>query len=145
MGHSRPNHPQTQGKDERFHRTLKLEVIGRRGYGSLAQCQSAFDAWREIYNAVRPHQSLNQQPPISRYRCSGRSFPSVLPPVEYLPDDQIRKVDKNGYLSYGHHRYFVGEGLHAESVAIRPTCTDGLLEVFFCKHKVREIDLQNPS
>ncbi|QGZ42748.1 IS481 family transposase [Pseudoduganella flava] len=145
VGHSRPNHPQTQGKDERFHRTLKLEVIGRKGYGSLAQCQRAFDDWREIYNTVRPHQALNQQPPISRYRCSGRSFPSVLPPIEYLPDDQVRKVSKLGYISYRNQSFFVGEGLYAELVAIRPTGTDGVLEVYFCKHKVRQIDLQNPS
>ena len=141
--HSRPHHPQTNGKDERFHRTLKLEVIGRRGYGSLAQCQTAFDQWREVYNNVRPHQALDQQPPISRYRPSGRSLPNVLPAIEYLPGDVIRKVDPKGYISYANQRHFVGEGLRAELVGIRPTEVDGLTEVYFCRHKVRQIDLRD--
>jgi transposase InsO family protein len=55
VGHSRPYHPQTQGKDERFHRTLKLEVITRRGFPTIAACQEAFDEWRATYNHLRPH------------------------------------------------------------------------------------------
>ena len=141
--HSRPHHPQTNGKDERFHRTLKLEVINRRGYGSLAQCQSAFDQWREVYNCVRPHQALDQQPPISRYRPSGRSLPRVLLPVEYLPGDAVRKVDAKGYICYANRRFFVGEGLRAELVGVRPTAEDGVSEVYFCRHKVTQIDLRN--
>src|SRR5205807_8775954 len=46
LGHGRPFHPQTQGKDERFHRTLNAEVIGRRAFRDLADCQRRFDEWR---------------------------------------------------------------------------------------------------
>src|SRR5205807_4484324 len=50
VSHGRPYHPQTQGKDERFHRTLTAEVIGRRAFADLAECQRRFDAWRVVYN-----------------------------------------------------------------------------------------------
>lgn len=50
--HGRPYHPQTQGKDERFHRTLKLELLDRTVFADLSQAQAAFDAWREVYNTT---------------------------------------------------------------------------------------------
>jgi transposase InsO family protein len=45
VSHSRPYHPQTQGKDERFHRTLKRELLERNGFNSIPICQTAFDQW----------------------------------------------------------------------------------------------------
>jgi len=58
VSHGRPYHPQTQGKDERFHRTLTAEVIGRRAFADLAECQSRFDAWRVVYNRASEHPSV---------------------------------------------------------------------------------------
>src|SRR3984893_5401862 len=55
VSHGRPYHPQTQGKDERFDRTLTAELIGRRAFADLAECQQRFDAWRVVYNTQRPH------------------------------------------------------------------------------------------
>ena len=141
VSHSRPGHPQTQGKDERFHRTLKLELLNQ-GFSSLVSCQSAFDKWREQYNLIRPHSSLNQQPPISRYAASGRPYPTKLPEIEYAADDDVRKVRGNGYISFQHQEIFVGEGLKGERVAIRPTDDDGLFEVLFCSRRVTEVDLK---
>jgi transposase InsO family protein len=142
IGHSRPFHPQTQGKDERFHRTLKLELLERQGFNSLADCQAAFDSWRDRYNLVRPHQALGQQPPISRYQPSGRSFPEVLPVVEYPSSDVVRTVTNKGDISYQSERYFVGQGLKTQQVALKPTDTDGVLDVHFCHHHIRQIDLR---
>src|SRR5207244_391223 len=56
--HGRPHHPQTQGKEERFHRTLKDDLITRRGFADLPDCQHAFDRFRSDYNLVRPHDAL---------------------------------------------------------------------------------------
>jgi len=68
VSHSRPDHPQTQGKDERFHRTLKAEVLQGRVFDNLAHTQAAFDRWRMIYNQQRAHQALGLQVPQQRYR-----------------------------------------------------------------------------
>jgi transposase InsO family protein len=142
VSHSRPMHPQTQGKDERFHRTLKLELLNHRGFSSLAVCQDAFDKWRDQYNLIRPHFALDQQPPISRYAASGRAYPTQLPPIEYAVEDAVRKVRGNGHISFKSHQLFVGEGLTGEYVAVRPVDHDGIFQVLFCNRKLGEIDLR---
>src|SRR5262249_24110405 len=50
VSHGRALHPQTQGKDERFHRTLDVEVIQRQIWADLRACQRRFDPWRHVYN-----------------------------------------------------------------------------------------------
>jgi putative transposase len=54
--HSRPYHPQSRGKNERFHRTLKAEVFALARFRSLLEVQHALDRWREVYNFERPRQ-----------------------------------------------------------------------------------------
>ena len=100
LSHSRPYHPQTQGKDERFHRTLKTELLARQSFASLDAAQAAFDRWRERYNLVRPHEALAQRPPVSRYQPSPRPFPEALPVIEYDSGDQVRKVQAKGEISF---------------------------------------------
>ena len=142
IGHSRPYHPQTQGKDERFHRTLKNELLEREGFNSLSACQVAFDRWRELYNLVRPHESLGQQPPVSCYQPSGRALPSVLPAVEYASSDIVRIVSDKGDISYKSKRHFVGQGLKSQQVVLKPGTTDGVFDVYFCHHHIQQIDLR---
>lgn len=67
-------HPQTQGKIERFWRTLNTEVLRCHGYDDLTSWQSCFEEWRYIYNHIRPHQELGDEPPVSRYRSSERIY-----------------------------------------------------------------------
>jgi len=144
VSHSRPHHPQTQGKDERFHRTLKRELLERSGFNSLQSCQHAFDRWRDQYNLVRPHHALGQRPPVSRYEASARSLPIRLPPIEYDAGDNVRRVTGCGQISFKGHVHFVGEGLLGEHVAVRPTSDDGIYRVMFCHREVGRIDLTNP-
>ena len=72
--HGRPRHPQTQGKDERFHRTLDLEVLQHNRFDDLAAYQTAFDMWRTVYNEQRPHEAPGLDVPASRCRASARSL-----------------------------------------------------------------------
>ena len=98
ISHSRPSHPQTNGKDERFHRTLKAEVLGNRWFSTLLEVQEEFDRWREIYNHERPHESLALEVPASRYAASQRSYPEVLPQIEYEASDLVQTIRHNGML-----------------------------------------------
>jgi transposase InsO family protein len=140
VGHSGPYHPQTLGKDERFHRTLKAEVLQYCRGLELVACQRRFAEWRLLYNLERPHEALGLTPPVSRYRESPRSFPETLTPVVYGPGDQVRKVQAEGWLTFRGRDYRVSKAFRGEAVALRPTLTDGVWEVFFGPHRIAQID-----
>lgn len=143
VSHSRPHHPQTNGKAERFHRTFKAELLNYYRFKNLNQAQKAFDIWRDCYNTERPHQALEMKTPISRYIPSNREYPEKLPPIEYGPDDIVRKVQQKGRIYYKNKEYEVGGAFHGEQVALRPTMEDGIFEVYFCHQKIAQIDLKN--
>lgn len=138
--HARPYHPQTLGKDERFHRTLKAEVLQYCQGLDLAGCQRHLARWRLIYNLERPHEALGLAPPVSRYRASPRRFPERLPQWDYGPADQVRKVQAEGWVSFRGREYRLSKAFRGESVALRPTRRDGIWEVFFGPHRLGGID-----
>jgi transposase InsO family protein len=142
--HGRPYHPQTQGKDERFHRTLLSEVVGRRAWRDLDECQRAFDAWRHVYNAERPHQALDLATPATRYRPSRRAFPGRLPPIDYGAGAIVRKVQDGGEIWFANRRWAIGSAFTGQPVALRPTTVDGCYDVVFCQHRVATLDLRAP-
>jgi hypothetical protein len=141
--HGRPAHPQTQGKDERFHRTLKTELLQGRSFTDLADCQYHFDRWRDRYNLIRPHEALHLDAPVQHFQISQRTFPEVLPPVEYDEGEIVRKVQDRGVISYQGHTFRIGKGLIGQFVALRPS-SEGLFDVFFCSFKIRQICLTLP-
>ena len=145
VSHGRPYHPQTQGKDERFHRTLNVELLQGRRFADWAACQAAFDRWRGVYNTERPHQALDLATPISRYTPSPRSFPETLPAIEYGDEDHIRKVGVKGRISFKGHVFKVGKALQGYPVALRPTATDGVWRAWFMTHPIAEVDLRGPE
>ena len=85
-------HPQTLGKEERFHRTLKAELLTGREFYDIEQSQASFDSWRECYNFERPHEALNMTTPAQSYKQSSKEMPESLPEIEYGPEDYVRKV-----------------------------------------------------
>ena len=141
VSHGRPYHPQTQGKDERFHRTLKAEVLQGRTFVDLTQCQRTFDPWRTLYNLERPHEALGMAVPASRYQVSSRSFPETLPPVEYGPDDLVRRAGDRGRISVFGREFKVGRAFKGLPVALRPTADDGTFNVFFMTYNIAQINL----
>ncbi|MCE9658296.1 MAG: IS481 family transposase [Burkholderiales bacterium] len=140
LSHSRPAHPQTNGKDERFHRTLVAEVLSNRRFRGLEEAERQFRQWRHVYNFERPHQALDMQTPASRYAASSRSMPSTLPPVEYGPDDEVRRVQDGGWISFHGRQFRLCTALAGEPVALRPKVElDGTFDVYFCHQKVDAI------
>lgn len=141
ISHSRPHHPQTQGKDERFHKTVEVEVLRYYRGATLFKWQQHFDQWRYIYNHERPHEALQLKVPASSYHPSARTYPEQLPPVEYGPGDIVRKVRHFGHIKFQGCEYHVGSAFYGLHVALRYTVTDGLFDVFFCQHRIGQLDL----
>ena len=140
VSHGRPLHPQTQGKEERFHRTLQAEVL-QRPFDTFKACQRSFDDWREVYNLERPHESLGMAVPMSRYRESPRSYPETLPPIEYLASDHVRKVTTEGLINFRGHPILVGKAFRGLFVALRATLADGVWDVYFSHCQLGQLHL----
>ncbi|MDB5797134.1 MAG: hypothetical protein JWP36_1036 [Paucimonas sp.] len=145
VSHSRPYHPQTQGKDERFHRTLKAEVLQDQTFRDLFHVQSRFDAWLPIYNRERPHEALGLQTPATRYAASTRAYPEQLPPLEYGPQDQVRKVQGKGEFSFLGHEFKLGKAFAGMHIGLRLTQDDHARGVYFGIHLVATINLKDQS
>ncbi len=139
--HGRPRHPQTQGKLERFHRTLKVELLQENSFHNFKEIQYAFDQWRDSYNLERPHEATDMKPPIRRYSSSTRQYPEKLPPVEYLEEDDIYKVNLNGMIQFKGKQRKVTRGLCSEIVAVRQLTEGGQYGIYYGSLKLREIDL----
>jgi putative transposase len=144
LWHSRPYHPQSRGKNERFHRTLKAEVFHMQSFCDLAELQSAFDRWRNVYNLQRPHEALDLDVPASRYRPSLRAMPDQLPEVEYDSHEIVRRVSSTrDYVSFKGRLWKVPKAFCGEALAIRPMMPDGSFGIFFGSRQVATIDLTN--
>ena len=96
--HSTPYHPQTCGKVERFHQTLKLFLAKQAPATSLAHLQLQLDAFRAIYNQQRPHRALDGRTPIQAFHARLKAAPlAAQPQVDYrLRRDRL---DANGRVS----------------------------------------------
>ena len=141
--HGRPRHPQTQGKEERFHRTLKAEVLSRTtAWRDLRHCQDRFESWRGIYNYERPHAALAEEVPASRYRMSHRAMPPVLREAEswYEAGEQVRAVKSKGEMTFKNIFWQIGRGFSGQKVVMRPL-GERCWEVVYCWKRIGVIDL----
>jgi transposase InsO family protein len=105
--HSTPYHPQTCGKVERFHQTVKRFLRKQPPARSIAELQFQLDAFRDYYNTRRPHRALNRQTPLAVFNSLIKAKPSLQPaPI----DHRVRhdRIDSTGkvtlrYLGKLHH------------------------------------------
>lgn len=139
-------HPQTNGKIERFHRTLEAEVLAGQHFADHAAVQRAFDAWQPIYNCQRPHEALGMQTPVQRYKPSPLPYSEQLRPIEYPSGDCVVTVGWNGFIQFQGRKLRLSSALHRLPVGIRANAQiDGLHDVFFCHQWIMQIDLRDPA
>ena len=142
VSHGRAYHPQTQGKEERFHRTLKAEVLRDRSFCDVPDCQRQFDPWRHENNHERPHEALGLAVPSSRYQASHRGFPEVIPPLEYGSGLSVRRVQQgNGRIAFAKRTIRIGKAFVGEYVGVSPTTQADHYRVYFGEHCVGQFNL----
>jgi hypothetical protein len=142
ISHSRPYHPQTMGKDERFHRSLKAEVLSGPPFADLAAAERAFDRWRNVYNTQRPHEAIDLAVPASRYQSSPHDYVETIAPFEYAPGDIVRRVQQGGHISLFGRAVKVPKAFRGKLVAFRPTKHDGVFDVAFRTQIIATIDIR---
>ena len=138
FSHSRPYHPQTCGKVERFHQSLKRWLSHQRPASSVRGLQAQLEEFRRYYNEVRPHRALGRRTPQEAYDARPKALPSGVP----LDDAHYRvrhdTIDANGKvtLRYGAKLHHIGvgrrhKGRHVLVLVkdrhVRITTTDGEL------------------
>jgi transposase InsO family protein len=108
---SRPYHPQTCGKVERLHQTLKRYLAKQPAAETLCQLQAQLDAFVHYYNHIRPHRALGRRTPLQAYSARLKARPTGASATTYF---RVRrdKVDKTGKVSlrYGSKLYKIGLG-----------------------------------
>jgi transposase InsO family protein len=111
--HSRPYHPQTQGKVERFHQTLKAYLAKQSPASSIGELQAQVDRFVRYYNEVRPHRARGRSTPKAAFESRDKARP-IRPPVTAGRETRVRhdRVDHDGKvtLRYRSRLYHVGIG-----------------------------------
>lgn len=122
-----PRTPTTTGKIERFHRTLRVDFNTRQVFRNLKTAQEALDEWVSYYNTQRPHQSLGDLTPESRFRSKEGEVRHQLRHPERNGEQWVcRKVASNGVVSVGYQQVSVGRNYAGSACDV--LVGDGLLQ-----------------
>jgi len=126
--HSRPYHPQTCGKVERFHQTMKAFLAKQPKVGSIAELQAQVDRFVAYYNEVRPHRARERRPPRVAFEARDKARPSG-PMIRVGAGVRVRRdrIDKNGKVTLRHRTrlHHIGVG-HAHKGKRVIMLVDGL-------------------
>lgn len=113
-----PGKPQQNGRHERMHLTLKRETAQPPARNQRAQ-QRRFDAFRNEYNHIRPHEALGMKTPASLYRPAPRTYPARVPEPEYGSEYEVRRVGDRGEFRWGGEKVFLTYALQEQWIGLR--------------------------
>jgi transposase InsO family protein len=122
-----PRKPTTTGKIERFHRSLRTEFDTRQMFRNLKTAQEALDEWVTYYNTQRPHQSLADATPASRFRSGDGQVRHQLRHPERNGEQWVsRRVAPNGIVCVDSQHISVGKHYGGNTCDV--LVTDGLFQ-----------------
>ena len=133
-------HPQTQGKVERFHRTLKARTTHRGAPTTMSEWQRWAAEFRQEYNHERPHEALGMKTPAEVYKAVNLRPYQEQPRTWEYSAGVVKQLNTQGMLYYKQRTYFVSEALASERVRVDEL--DDQLLVTFRHLTVRQIDVR---
>ena len=141
--HGRIKHPQTQGKIERFHRTMKQELLNHTQIDDIEDAQSKFDIWRDKYNNIRPHEALGMKTPGEVYEPSQRQFVENIKKYEYGGEHHVIKVNSWGYVRFDKWQIYLSETMIDQYIEFRPSPDGETFIACYRNFKIAEFDTEN--
>ena len=141
--HGRIKHPQTQGKIERFHRTLKQELLNHNIFTNINDADSALQNWRMKYNNIRPHEALNMKCPAEVYTPSDRTYSDAVDKYEYGGQHHIIKVNSWGYVRFDKWQVYLSETMIDEYIEFRPNPLGDSFTACYRNFKIAEFSTEN--
>jgi transposase InsO family protein len=141
--HGRIKHPQTQGKIERFHRSMKNEFLKHHSFADVLDANRGLQQWRNKYNFERPHEALGMKTPGSVYVPSDRPFPDKICPWEYSGIHHVIKVNSWGYVRFDKFQVYLSETMIDEHVEFRPSPDGDSFWVCFRNFKIAEYSTED--
>lgn len=127
-------HPEQNGRLERFHRTLKGDIIAN-PQRDLESQQQQFNTFKYEYNYIRPHEAIDMKTPSEIYHNSIRKYIGKYVQPEYSPQMMVRKIGSAGELYLDWKKYFVSEALIGETVGVK-IANGGLIEIYFYDQQI---------
>ena len=138
--HGRIKHPQTQGKIERFHRTMQEELLKHTVMENIDDANIKFQLWREKYNNVRPHEALGMKCPAEVYIPSNRAYSDEVSPYEYGGQFHVIKVNSWGYARFDKWQVYLSETMINEHTEFRPNPHGDSFIACYRNFKIAEFD-----
>jgi len=132
-----PRSPTTTGKIERFHRTLRDEFNTRQVFRNLRAAQEALDEWVSFYNTQRPHQSLDDMTPASRFHGDGKRRELTRRPERSGEQWVSRRVARNGVVCVDSQHISVGKNFSGSTCNV--LVTDGLFQFWVGNELLRTV------
>lgn len=141
--HGRILHPQTQGKEESFNRSLTQEMLKHYEFLNYEDAQIHLDEYREFYNNERPHRALALDVPSQHYRRSDRKYPEKIREWEYADEYIVRKVKSTGYITFNNQGYFLSEAFGEKTIALKPSSSDtNCFNIYYRQFKIARINIE---
>lgn len=138
--HGRCRHPQTQGKIERFHRTMKDELLRYHTFENIEDANKSLQSWRNKYNNLRPHEALAMRCPTEVYTPSNHVYVDAVKQYEYGGEYHIIKVNTWGYVRFAGWQIYLSETMSGEYIEFRPNPHGDSFIACYRNFKIAEFD-----
>ena len=136
-----PRSPTTTGKIERFHQSVRKELLADRSFESLEAAQASLDAWVTDYNVERPHQALEMATPADRFRLPSVARDHASVPTDSADDRNgqwvLRRVASNGVVSVDNQMFSVGNAY--KGVLVDAFVDDTTIQIWSQNHLVKTV------